>query len=100
MHYFVFCLAGLLGALMFIGGMADLGKNGGSFSSLISMILLAVFLVCGYFLPTLIASFRKHHNSAAICVTNIFFGWTIVAWFAALIWSFTAVDDVVRRYPT
>jgi hypothetical protein len=59
-----------------------------------------MILVCSYFLPTLIASLRGHHNAPAICVTNVFLGWTGVAWFAALIWSFTAVDDVVRRYRT
>jgi hypothetical protein len=93
MHYVVFCLAALAAAVMFIGGMANLGKNGGSFGSLISPILLIELAVFGYFLPTLIASFRKHQNSAAICAMNIFLGWTVVAWFAALIWSFTAVDE-------
>ena len=53
-------------------------------------IILFVTVVFLYFLPTLIALTRNHHNAAAIVVTNIFLGWTFLGWVAALIWSFTA----------
>lgn len=51
---------------------------------LITIITLAVF-----FLPTLIALVRDHHNKVAIIVTNLLLGWTGVVWLVALIWSFT-----------
>lgn len=51
---------------------------------IITIITLAVF-----FLPTLIALVRDHHNKVAIIVTNLLLGWTGVVWLVALIWSFT-----------
>ena len=42
-----------------------------------------------YFLPSLIALTREHHNKVAIIVTNLLLGWTGVVWLVALIWSFT-----------
>ena len=47
-----------------------------------------------YFLPTVIALARGHHNSFAIFLTNLIFGWTIIGWLITLIWSTTAI---VRR---
>jgi len=48
-------------------------------------------LVAGYFLPTIIALSRNHHNACAICALNCFLGWTVIGWIAALVWSLTAV---------
>lgn len=50
-----------------------------------------------HFLPTFIAVVRKHHNTTAIAVFNLLLGWTFVGWAIALVWSFTAVDDRLRR---
>lgn len=44
-----------------------------------------------YFLPTLIAMLRGHDNTFAIFLTNLVFGWTVIGWFIAFIWSFTAI---------
>ena len=46
-------------------------------------ILLDMF----YFTPTFIAFARGHASRWAIMVLNVLFGWTIGAWFWALIWS-------------
>jgi biotin transporter BioY len=43
-----------------------------------------------YFLPALIASQRKHTNKTPIFLTNLFLGWTLIGWVAALVWSTTA----------
>ena len=40
-----------------------------------------------YFIPTLIAVFRKHEKAVQIFLLNIFLGWTLVGWVVALIWS-------------
>ncbi|MHA6289615.1 superinfection immunity protein [Maricaulis sp. CAU 1757] len=49
-----------------------------------------------YFIPALIALIRGHDNGFAIFLTNLLFGWTIIGWFIALIWSFTAIRRRVR----
>lgn len=43
-----------------------------------------------YFLPTFIAILRHHHNVAPIALVNLFLGWTLIGWFASLIWAFTS----------
>ncbi len=48
------------------------------------------FLFIAYFLPTLIAILRDHHNFAAIAVCNLVLGWTVIGWVGSLIWSFTS----------
>ena len=45
-----------------------------------------------YFLPAFMAKSRKHHQSDAILLTNIFLGWTAIGWVVALIWAATATD--------
>ena len=48
-----------------------------------------VLLVVGiYFAPYIVAAERRHHNATAIFVLNLFLGWTIVGWVAALVWTF------------
>ena len=49
-----------------------------------------------YFIPSLIALLRGHHNTFAIFLTNLIFGWTVIGWFITLIWSVTAKQDRVR----
>ncbi|MEJ6011450.1 superinfection immunity protein [Novosphingobium aquae] len=45
------------------------------------------FIIAGisffYLLPTAIAYGRKH-NTASICVINLFLGWTLIGWVIAL----------------
>lgn len=40
-----------------------------------------------YLLPTLIASERHAKNSSAIFLINLLLGWTVIGWFAALLWA-------------
>ena len=42
-----------------------------------------------YFMPAIIAHRLNHPQTVAITVLNIFAGWTIIAWVAALVWSVT-----------
>ena len=48
-------------------------------------LLIAGFLV--YFLPSLIAFSREHRNGLGVLLVNLFFGWTLIGWAGALIWS-------------
>lgn len=55
-----------------------------------------IFLIAGalYFLPSIVASHRDHHNTSAIVLLNLFLGWTFVGWVVALVWAATAVQKV------
>ncbi|MGF6607075.1 uncharacterized membrane protein YqaE (UPF0057 family) [Paraburkholderia sp. WSM4175] len=50
-------------------------------------LLIPIALVLLYFLPGLVARFRKHRNMNAIAITNLLFGWTILGWGVALVWA-------------
>ena len=50
------------------------------------MEILIVFIVL-YFLPTIIALCRGHASLGAIIAVNVLFGWSLIGWFWALIWS-------------
>jgi uncharacterized membrane protein YhaH (DUF805 family) len=54
-------------------------------------IVISAVAIIVYFIPTWIATARKHHNADAIFVTNLLLGWTAIGWIVALIWSLTAV---------
>jgi hypothetical protein len=56
------------------------------------LILLWLFGLLMYLLPGAIAQRRAHHQQTAIWVLNIFAGWTVVGWIAALVWASTAVQ--------
>jgi hypothetical protein len=59
------------------------------------ILFLLLVLAVVYLLPTIIAYSRDHHQRAAICVTNLFLGWSVLGWIVALIWSATAVQQAV-----
>lgn len=41
-----------------------------------------------YFIPTFVG--RNKRNANAICALNVFLGWTILGWVAALVWAMTS----------
>jgi Superinfection immunity protein len=40
-----------------------------------------------YFLPTICANIRNHSHFGAIFCINLFLGWTLLGWLAAMIWA-------------
>ena len=52
-------------------------------------VFITIIALAAYFLPSLIAIVRKHHNVVPIVLTNAILGWTIIIWLVALIWAFT-----------
>ena len=73
------------------------------FSTTVWAYLIWAILIAGYFLPTIIAGRRKHHNLGAIIAVNLLLGWTLLGWLIALIWSLTAVHNPYspqQAYPT
>jgi hypothetical protein len=53
----------------------------------------AIFVVGGYFVPTIIAIRRKHPQAVAISALNILLGWSVLGWVGALVWSLVVTDD-------
>ena len=65
-------------------------------AGIIGLLIILILLVASlgvYFLPTLIAIFRSHHQWGAIAVINVFFGWTFIGWVVALAWSVSAARE-------
>ena len=50
-------------------------------------VVLALGLIA-YFVPAIVALTRRHHNTAAISVLNLFLGWTLIGWVISLVWAF------------
>jgi len=51
---------------------------------------VAFFLfLAAYFLPTIVAVARGHHNAFAIFLLNLLLGWTGLGWIFALVWAVT-----------
>jgi len=58
---------------------------------LVFVIMLVIsFLI--YFLPSFVASSKKHNNFTGVLLLNIFLGWTFLGWVAALVWSVQTQD--------
>lgn len=55
-------------------------------------LLLLVVVLAVYFVPTLVAIKREHHNLGAIIALNVLLGWTLLGWVAALVWALTVVQ--------
>lgn len=58
--------------------------------SLLSIFLWVLVPAMIYLLPSLVASYRRHANGMSIFVINLFLGWTLIGWVAALAMSFSA----------
>ena len=41
----------------------------------------------GYFLPSIIGFGREHQHRVPILLVNLFLGWTVLGWVAALVWA-------------
>ena len=50
-------------------------------------ILALYVLLYIYFIPSIVATKRSHHNRLAINILNIFLGWTFLGWVIALTWA-------------
>ena len=54
----------------------------------LGMTLLVSGLII-YFVPTIVAMMANRTNTTAICLLNIFLGWTLIGWVGALVWAST-----------
>jgi hypothetical protein len=46
-------------------------------------------LILLYFLPTTLGIAARNRSYQAIFMLDLFFGWTVIGWFAALVWAVT-----------
>jgi hypothetical protein len=60
------------------------------------MIFLSLLTLL-YFLPTILAS-RRGHEITGVLLLNLFFGWTVIGWFALLLWALLSYP-IYRHYP-
>lgn len=62
-----------------------------------TVIFVSIFGILLYFVPSFVAWKRKHRQLVPIILVNVFFGWSLIGWVAALVWAFmnpTAVTGV------
>ena len=57
------------------------------------MVSLAV-LIALYFLRTILAA-HKGHRVGGILILNLFFGWTVIGWFALLLYALLSAPRFV-----
>ena len=58
------------------------------FLLILAMVIFTAFISLAiYFVPIIIAYVRRHNNFVAICLLNIFTGWTFLGWLASLLWA-------------
>jgi len=60
------------------------------------VIFKVVLIIFGFLLwmaPIFIAMKRGHPNAGAITALDLLLGWTFLGWVAALVWSFTAIEQ-------
>ncbi len=81
-------LSGIL--LVIISVMLELMSNGSGTG--ITFAIIAFIVLAIYFLPTTIADEKRHPNTTAIFVVNLFFGCTLIGWVIALVWSLIEPD--------
>lgn len=65
---------------------------------LTALLFFPIFALIGfvfYFLPTMIAAQRRHHNTLGVFLLNFFLGWSVIGWIIALIWAFAAPPVVM-----
>ena len=55
-------------------------------------LLLLLLIATLYFMPTIVAYRRGHHNKKAIFLLNLFLGITGIGWVGALVWAATTVN--------
>jgi uncharacterized membrane protein (DUF485 family) len=56
--------------------------------------LLITILSLFYFLPFVIAFYKKRINTGAIFALNLFLGWSLIGWVIALVWALKAEHTI------
>ncbi len=54
---------------------------------MVTMWLMMIVAVALYFMPTIVAGYRRHSSLFLILVLNVLLGWTMLGWLLLLIWA-------------
>jgi predicted RNA-binding Zn-ribbon protein involved in translation (DUF1610 family) len=57
------------------------------------LIIIAALI---YFIPSIIGYFKQH--GVGILLLNLFLGWTVIGWIAALIWAVSDRAELSHKY--
>jgi hypothetical protein len=77
----------VLGLVIVFTASALAEANGWNSDRVFPYTLLFLAGVAIYFAPTFIAHKKHHRNLTALTCLNIFAGWTLIGWVAALVWA-------------
>ena len=61
----------------------------------IALLLFGAVFIYIYFLPSIVASKKKHADKTSILVLNLLLGWLLIPWVIALVWAYKQVPVVV-----
>lgn len=53
-------------------------------------VVLIVIILAVYFIPTIVAFTRHHHQAGAVLAINFLLGWTLIGWAVALAMAMSA----------
>ena len=68
--------------------------------SVLFLFVIGLACLCVYFLPTIVASHRRHPSTIGIFILNLFLGWSLIGWVVGLVWACSGprgVDPYVAR---
>lgn len=81
-------------AMVMVGFVKPVFSFSYSYATDMIIVSLSVIAACFiYMIPTCVAISRRHRNTMAIAVLNLFFGWTLLGFVGCLVWSLINVSD-------
>ena len=81
----IFTSSGGVALIFFLRALLE--RKNELYGSGIIFFIICFILSFLYFLPTLVASERKHRNEVAIFVLNMLLGVTVLGWVGSLVWA-------------
>lgn len=87
-------VAGIIAqAMVMVGFLKPVFSVSYSYATDMIIVSLSVIAACFiYMIPTCVAASRRHRNTMAIAVLNLFFGWTLLGFVGCLVWSLINVS--------
>jgi hypothetical protein len=61
--------------------------------AILLLVLVLAVLPLLYLLPTLVALQRRKRNALSILMVNLYLGWTLIGWVAAIVWAYSVDRD-------
>jgi hypothetical protein len=96
--FFGFVAAGIV-AFTIVGASGGHGALGGA-AAVTTFLCIAGASLIVYFVPAIIAADRRHRQATAIFFLDLFLGWSLLGWVAALVWACTNPVEVSVSGPT